>query len=127
VRILLSLVAVFSAALVALQIVGCTEVETRPGVTKVDGFYQRIYRANPQQVASAAGLVMADMDLQVLENGPIEHGSWQVVARNFQDTRIIVVADPDAGGSSRVGVKVDPGQNEGLSQRVLDKLQEKLQ
>lgn len=113
----------FAAMLLLLS--GCASTEQRPGVTKESGFYTRIMPASPQRIGIAAQQALKGMDLMLMQSAAVRDG-WTVVGRNFQDTRVTVSITPDGENVSKVGVKVDPGESEGLSLRVLDQIQQQL-
>jgi hypothetical protein len=85
-----------------------------------------LYPAAPEQVYGAAEAVLRDLDLMLVESGQTASGGYRVVARNPQDTRVIVTVESAGIESTRAAVRVQPGWNEGLSVRILQMIDERL-
>lgn len=94
-----------------------------PGKEKQFGTYYRYIRGTPDHVAEAARQVMGEMGyLAVADNAQGSSGRLQY--RTSFGSTIDVKIEPVKGveAQSRVGVNVNPGDSEGLSQTILQRI-----
>jgi hypothetical protein len=116
-------IVVLAAALVLLA-TGCAE--RRPGVNKRFGSFESFVNADAARVYEASEQVMSELNFMRVEGGRLSNGNYRLVCRNEQETRITLDIVQLRDGATRLGVKVAPGENEGLSLTIADKIMQKV-
>ncbi len=104
------------AALCGACTLSCATVERRPGVTTVNGAYERYFAAPPQAVLDAAWSAYQHFGL-LLE----ERTREKVTARTSQGVLVSTRVASD-GSNTRARVLVDPGRDATLSMGILDEI-----
>lgn len=99
---------------IAACLVSCATVEQRPGVTVVNGAYQRYFEASPEAVLDAAMAGYKEMGLLVQGRG-----AGGATARTAQGVVVETRAVAE-GRLTRARVLVTPGHDETLSTAILD-------
>ena len=102
-----------------VTVAGC---ETAPGLKKRFGSYTEWVSASPDRAVAAARQAFTELDLQPVEQTQ-SGDTTRLVARNALNTRITVTLKPAGSDSTRIGVKVTPGQSEGYSLSLLRAIQ----
>lgn len=108
-----------------IAVVALNACESAPGLDKRFGTYYEYLPAPVNTVAQAASTAVRDMGLQVISEQSTSSGA-KIVARNSFNTKIIITASFAGPESTKVGVRVDPGENEGLSLSVIQKIKANL-
>jgi len=108
-----------AVALAATLLGAC---ETAPGLDKQFGAYYEYLPASAGAVADAAGRAVREMGLQI-----ISETDTKIVTRNAFNTKITVTIKAVGAESTKVGVRVFPGESEGLSLGVISRIKMLLQ
>lgn len=101
-------------------IASCATVEQRPGVTVVNGAYQRYFEAAPDDVLNAA--IATYEELGLLVQG---RNSNEAAARTAQGV-VVSTRTVAEGRLVRARVRVTPGYDETLSTAILDGIGDRL-
>lgn len=110
---------------IVLSLAALTACESAPGLDKQFGVYYEYLHAPAGVVAEAASRAVREMGLQVISDEPTENGT-KIVTRNSFNTKIIVTAKGVGPESTKVGIRVFPGESEGLSLSVMSKIKSNL-
>jgi len=113
--------------LLAMSFVGFSGCDkSRPGVTKkFTGEYTRYYPTTGDEVHAATQRVFSKLEMMPVEDNYTQ-GSGKTTARNFQNTKVSVRIKEESPQSTFVALKVDPGQSEPFSVRLLQMINEEL-
>ncbi len=99
--------------------------ESAPGLDKQFGTYYEYLPASAVAVSDAASIAVREMGLQIISEKPSQSGI-KIVTRNSFNTKITITAKSAGAESTRVGVHVFPGENEGLSLSVIQEIKNNL-
>lgn len=107
---------------VAMLVAGC---ESAPGLNKQFGTYYELVEAPIDRVVPAARAGAQDANAQVVseENS---NAKTTLIARNPDDVRVKITMTREAASQTRLGVNVTPGEPEGYSRVILNKIKERL-
>jgi Protein of unknown function (DUF3568) len=116
--------AVITSLLLLLSVTACDK--RRPGVTRTaTGEFVNFYPASVDAVRGAAVDVVRSLDLMLMEDNATANGA-RVVARNAQDTRVIITIEGAGAESTKGKIRIQPGWNEGLSLRIHQMINERV-
>jgi len=113
----LLLAAVIATPILANQ--GCTSTY-RPGITTVNGAYQRLFDADLPAVHDAAQKTLNDFGYTTTTDRP-----RRIEARSRDAVSIIVSISP-SGPQTAARVRVTPGNDETLALATLDRIEQEL-
>lgn len=124
-RQLISIRLMAALALLAGGLVLASGCSSEPGMDKRFGWYTQFMDGTPEQIESAAHHVLSDMGYHPMRERR-EHDRFEVRYRTSFDTRVTVKGKTQGFNHMQVQVKVTPGESEGLSQTVLQRIQKRL-
>ena len=103
--------------IVSLILIGCSG--SRPGVTISNSSHVYVAPVTNEPTVRAVHSAVDKMQYSTASAGFDNSGSYVLVALDRQGNRLTITVYPSNGGSTRLEVCIDPGQNEALSQQVI--------
>lgn len=91
------------------------------------GSFIGVTNASQEATFDAAEATLREMRYAISRVDRPAGGSWTIVALDSQANRITVTINPRREEATRFSVRIDPGQNESMSQTILRQIRQKLE
>ena len=106
---------------------GCESTRTRPGVSESGGTYQWFAPADIARTWDAASEAAAELGYTVTHRHRPDRGDWRLGARDNGANQVTIELKPVSLEATRVAVTIDPGNNDSMSQLVIEAIRKQLE